>query len=284
MDYLARIGGADVVFVGTSLVNGAADAFVAARGVGGGHGAYNAALSAGLPLIMEPWTTDVVLPRLRPKLLVLGLSSMDFADSAAARTFEAALEDSPAGGQALGTESVLEKLDRWVTDRSDLWRHRFALREPRTVLNAIRGRAKTPSGEYGPVRPGGRTAYPQRRAGGPVGLGPPVQGWRLGRESPAAIRRLIRLAKAREVKVVLVDMPITQTYVDRHPQGERDFRRYVRALRELARSEQVRLLEYSSTRAAHLFVDQVHLRTAAGDAFTERLARQLRAELRTGSR
>jgi hypothetical protein len=289
MDALGREGGADVVFVGTSLVNGAIDGRVVQRTLGSRVRAYNAALSAGVPEIMAPWTRDVVLPRLRPKLLVLGVSSLDFSDGAGPK-FREALEGSVRGGEATGAEDTLDRAGRWLTDNSDLWRYRFAFREPETLVDAIRGGASTPGGEYGNVEPGGRTHLGEHRVGG-ADLGPPVGGWRLGRDSPAAIVDLIENAKGRGIRVALVDMPVTQRYVDRHPRGERDFALYLNALQNLARSERVPVFEHHEQRNPSRFIDQVHLRRAAGNELTADVARELAraglvpgGQVRSGSR
>ena len=81
MDGLARQRGrAEVVFAGTSMMRDAALPAEMSICRGPGSTCYNASLSAGVPTVMEHWLLDVVVPTLRPRVVVLGLSSLDFND------------------------------------------------------------------------------------------------------------------------------------------------------------------------------------------------------------
>lgn len=277
MDALAKQGGADVVFVGSSVVNAGMDPAVFDSAVGHGR-SYNAALSAGMPLLMEPWTTTTVLPRLHPKLLIIGVTSFELYDHPSSDAFFQAFADSPSGRRALGNDGVLDDIDRWLGDRSDLWAHRLDLRDPKTLADAVRGDAPDQAPEFGPIEADGRASYPQSSLppSDPRALGPPIDGWTLGTRNPAALRRMIEVARGQGIAVALVDMPVTQRYVDRHPHGEADYERFGVALHELAKSEGVPVFDFDMDRDPGSFVDVVHLSIPAARRFTDRLVSTLR--------
>jgi hypothetical protein len=279
MDALARRGGANVVFVGSSVVrNGAEpDVLSAALGVS----AYNAGLTAGVPRLMEPWTLDVVIPRLRPKVLVIGVTSFDFSE-AKVRSFYEAFRASPAARRAMGVDSVLDRVDRWLGDHVDLWGYRQTLRRPDAVLDALRGRPLPADPDVDETKDNGRDAagefrtFEQRTAGA---AGLPVDNWSLGTDDPAALGRLIDGAKAQGIAVLLVDMPVTDDYVAKHPHGEADYATYLQALRALAHDAGVPLVELDAMRDHRYFMDEVHMNRAGAETFTGRLVAPVQALL-----
>lgn len=277
MDALARAGGADVVFVGSSVVrNGAEpDVITAALGVT----AYNAGLTAGVPRLMEPWTLDVVLPRLRPKVLVIGVTSFDFSE-AQQRAFYEAFRASPAARRAMGTDSVLDRVDRWLGDHVDLWGYRQSLRRPTVVLDALRDRPLPADPDVDDTKSNGRDAAGElrtfdQRTPGAAGL--PVNDWSLGTDDPAALGRLVAGARARGVAVLLVDMPVTDEYVAKHPHGAADYATYLQALHALAKSEGVPLVELDAMRDHSFFLDEVHMNRLGAETFTTELVAPVQA-------
>ena len=141
IDALAAAEGVDVAFVGTSMVNAAVIPSVFEEAAGGDVSAYNAGLSSGIPRLIEQWTLHLVVPRLDPELVVIGVSSLDMTDAGVARTaFLDAFLDSDGGRELLDDESPLDRADRWLREHSALWEHRAELRDPGAVLDAVAGR------------------------------------------------------------------------------------------------------------------------------------------------
>lgn len=280
MDELALTGGADVVFLGTSIVNGI-DPALLTDAAGQPVAAYNGSLTAGVPPLMEAWFRDVVEPRLHPRVVIIGLSSFDLTDEPAnRRAFYDAYVGSPAARRQAGLDSVSEQIDHWIAARSALWQHRSALRRPDVVLDAIRGRAEVVPGYAAELQPSGHTTFLDHfrfGTGNGAGGGVPVNTWEIGRDDPAALVRLVEDAQAARARVVLVDMPITNTYVGKHPNGEADYATYVTGLRALATDLGVRLIELSSIRDDELFADEVHLNGDGSAYVTGLLQEALRA-------
>ena len=293
MDRLKARDGAEIVFVGTSLVNVAIDPSIVERGLGPDVDVYNGALSAGVPSIMEPWTTSVVLPRLHPKVVVLGLSTFDFYDHVSAEEFRKALV-ALAGRQA---GNGRREPPRQGEPRD---RRRFESvgvpDEPAGpeggCPSAIRGnRPQAPEGEFGEVTEDGRTGAKQhaaawqsraawRASGGLVARGPqpgcdpavdhdgPAHGCHGDRRQHAGDRSVHRPPSERR-------RPTTAP-ISTQPAGSQ------------ARLG-VPFLEVPFSRSTELFFDQVHLLAGSGDRFTEQLTERLRQQpavekVRTGSR
>jgi hypothetical protein len=281
MDELARDGGVDVVLLGTSIVNG-----IDPAGLTGATGqpisAYNASLTAGVPPLTEAWFREVVQPRLRPKLVIIGVSSFDLTDEPPSRRafFDAYLA-SPARRRATGRAGELERLDHWIGRRSELWGHRAALRHPDVVLDAIGGTAEVLPAYAAGLQPNGHTNALDGfdfASGHGSGGGVPVSTWKLGHDDPAVLARLVREAEATGARVVLVDMPITNTYVDKHPNGQADYATYRDALEAFAADLAVPVVRLSDIRDDALFADEVHLNGPGSAYVTGLLVASLRAD------
>lgn len=284
MDGFAADGGADVVFFGSSLANAGLVPEVFDDDVAAGREpplvTYNAGLSAGMPLILEPWAEDVVLPRLDPQLVVMGLSSFDFTDHASVDVFYDAFATSPAGERAIGDDGFLDHLDRWLDDRSELWRDKAVLRNPMNVVDAVRGRGPVPDPVLEAMGPFGRTSYreTQRFEERAEGGGPPVGDWVPGHRNPAALERLIDQIHLGGGDVVLVDMPVTQEFIDAHPNGQADYDTYLTMLRDLGQRTGTPVLSYSGEMRDHrFFADIVHMNITGATQLTNAVATEIEA-------
>ena len=270
---MEALGHADVVFVGSSVVAGGIDPEIVGDQLG--RSVYNAGLSAGFAAVTQRWTETVVLPALRPDVLVVGTISFDLYDHHSQAAFEAALVESPGGEAALGTEGPLDRLDRILGQRSALWEHRASLRRPGRVFDALTGDAEPARPEFGPVGTRGRVHYSQVGRPPGAGLGLPVATWTLDPEPRRRLRDLVRTARAAGTEVVLVVMPVSKGYVVSHPGGELDQQRYVEALADLAATEDVPLLELDTMREPERYLDQIHLDDDAADELSAALGRAL---------
>lgn len=267
---LADTGGADLVFLGSSLIGVGVDPTVVDATIG--VASYNAALSAARPSLLVPWARDVVLPRLNPGVVVIGVTSFDFYDTGnedLAQTFL----DSRGYRMVTGSESLIQAVDRWLYQRSDLWQHRAELRDPYTILKALVG-----GGNHGGwaliTEEDGHLDLDSIVSGFEYVSGPDLGDWDLGIEAPAAVRALIEVVRDSGARPVLVSMPLTDNYIATHPNGDADYARYEHALRSLADDEAVPLLFYDN-RDVDLFADRVHLGTVGHQAFSKQLALDL---------
>lgn len=291
VEYMKAAGDTDIVFAGSSLAGMAFDPALVEELLPG-VSAHNAAQSAGLPSLTTPWTLDVVLPRLEPELLVLGVGSFDFYDHSAATAFRDAFLNSTGGRHATDPTDTLASLDWWLGARSDLWRHRRELRQPKVLLQALRNQAERLDVLAARVQPTGWSTFegtPRFDSQGPdADAGLPNQEWTLGTREPAMIETLISEARERSVEVVLALMPTTEAYVRRHPRQELDHDLYVAAASELAKRMAVPLIRLDHVRDDALFGDSVHLNREGAHVTTAMVVDELverdLVDVRTGSR
>lgn len=282
VEQMEDLGDADVVFLGSSLTNAGFVPETLVNGLaatGRSVVAYNAGLSACIPMLTELWAEEVVLPRLHPEVVVLGLSSFDFTDHPSADVFVSSFASSPAGERAVGDDGVLDRLDHWLDDRSELWRHKVALRNPDSIFDAIRGRGPLADPQVAAMDAFGRTGYLQtQRFEDRIddgGVGVPIETWSLGRRNPAALERVVTGLRDQGITVVLVDMPVTDEYVLAHPGGAADYEVYLRYLRAFAERVGAPLIEMSGVRDHALFADEIHLNIDGATQLTNALVARI---------
>lgn len=280
MDELQRRGWqGGVVFVGTSTMNVALDPVELTRLTGEKTTfAYNASLSAGIPRLMERWVQGVVFPKLKPRVLVMGLSSVDFNDASAHRDRLLDLfERAPGARLALGTASVTERLDAYASRVSAFVRHRRAFRDPKTLFDSLSGRRPAAAdprvGAFGAGlehRGDEFRAAPVDRAQGTL------EDFRPGGREQAAIARIITTAKRMGTRVLIVKMPVTAEYIATHPHGSVDYGLFEEALAELAGSLAVPVIDAQPAVTGHrYFADDSHLNGRGTEAFTRLMATEL---------
>jgi hypothetical protein len=278
MDDLHDEGGAAIAFVGTSLVYGI-DPTLLPRSVDGRAAGYNASLASGIPTLVRPWAIRSVLPRLEPDLLVLGLTSYELSDDPAAVAFTEAFVGSDGARRDADDDGLLDGADRWLGEHSSLWAHRSSLRDPELLLDAARGQGFELDALTASLQPSGRPAFRERTrfedrlqpGGGNLSR------WEIGTENVAAVRGLVRDARAAGVEVALVNMPVTPEYVARHPDGAADYEEYRAFLRELAEEEDVALVDAHGVSDHAWFADEVHLNLEGARVLTPLLVDALRA-------
>jgi hypothetical protein len=270
-----------VLFLGSSMVNAAADPVLASRLIGPGrepvfNGAFNGADARSLAFFTE----HVALPRLRPRVVVIGASSVELNDNGITQDrFWDKLNDAPAARLAAGHGDVVERAEAWVEERSALVRYRTELRRPVTVL---RGTSKKRA-SVSPLGVIGSLPEFHRR---PYGIRPDFRfrteqetyrNFALGGDQLRALDGLVGVLRGRGVDVVIVNMPVTDDALAMHPGGREDYERAARALETLARERDVRFVDMSSNFPSHDgFVDPLHLNAAGAKRFTERLVPVLR--------
>lgn len=280
MNELADRGGARIVFLGSSMMNSAADPAQFPAQTDGEVVAYNASLGAGLPQISVPWAENVVYPRLDPKIVVIGVSSLDLA--ARGRDLYDFFAKSEAARLALGTASLLDRAEHRLEGGSALYRHRGSLRDPALLLRAVTGR---------------RTAatLPEVLSISPLGFQAYLADERYETRDPRARRALLRALPDFEVggfdaqiltgfierseadgrRIVLVKMPVTEEYIALHPNGVVSYREFETELARIASKTHADLIDLDGLRDHKFFADENHLNGLGTERFTRRIGRAL---------
>ena len=286
MDLLERRGGASIVFVGSSMMNAAGDPAAATRLLGARRPAFNAALNGADMRSMEVWTMRVVVPRLRPRAVVIGFSSLELNDNGITqREFYDKLRRSPAVRRALGTAGLLERAEGWVENRSSLFRYRSVLRRPAEALSDRRDAelAQVEVSRLGVLR--AIPAFHRR----PYSIPPEFRrrtteesfhAYAVGGAQMAALERLVRGLVARDIRPILVQMPVTDDIVPMHPRGSADFAAFTAALGRCCLGATIPRLDMRAPFGSDpaLFVDPVHVSGAGAARFTQTVAAFLRQQ------
>ena len=266
VEQMTELERAEVVFAGTSMVWQGLDpeAFTEMDG----RIAYNAALAGGVPEVMERWLTDEVAPRLHPKLVVWGLSSLDFSStygSANRERYDDALET---------RQGVLASFERRAAAVSALVRYRGVLRsfehlfegdefEEAAALLSVGGARRDFSIDVSDLR-------------GEI-VASRLYDYSLDLADIAAIHRTVRILEERGITVVLLQMPTPERYTALHPAGHEDLLRTYATIDAIADTLELSLIDLSDGYSADDFVDFTHLNEASVRDLTGRLAAALRS-------
>lgn len=275
MDRYAARGGASVVLLGTSVVISGINPDIIDAELGGQRRVYNTALASGVPALMEPWTTGVVIPRLNPSLLVIGLTSYDLSDDKQGFDFTEAFLASPGGLRATNRATPMDNIDWWLRGHISMWNNRIALRDPSAVLDAIRGEAPPPDHEVQFTTPAGWIDFADSFT---PSLRVNVNRWTVGTRNVTALEKLLLRARSRGINVALVDMPVTNEYVAHHPNGEADYVTFRNVLRGIADRTGAFVFEFDSMRDHTYFFDEVHLNDRGAAVLTTNLVAALKEQ------
>jgi hypothetical protein len=276
IDALSKKGGVKIAFIGSSLIDVGIEPTVIDREVGGGTTSYNAGLASSIPRMSVAWAESVVIPKLHPKVIVLGLSSYDLGSEDPNRTaFYNAFLASSGAKEAMGTEDPIQRVNRWLGSVSSLWFHKFQLRDPATVLRAIAGRPQPTDPEADDVSAHGRETIDQYTSFvNETGLD--LKGWSIGTKDTDAVKQFITYAKKRHITVVLVDMPVTNQFVDDMPHGEADYQTFRAELAQLGAHGRATVLYYDTLRSDSLFQNDIHLNHAGAEFLSTGLGAALK--------
>ena len=272
IDALAAKGGASVVFVGSSMVNAAADPVLYSELSGAKRPAFNAALNGAGTRLFDLWTMHVVVPRLHPKVVVVGLSSRELNDlgSSSEQAYQS-VRGSPGGRSVAPDLSPTEWILR-AGDQSYLVRYRQRLRSPSTLFDIPPGAGRNSVGRLGTLaalriftRPQYLTEDFHKNV-----VPRTLARFAVGGRALDALRHLVDELTAARIRVVLVKMPVTQDAIDAHPHGAEDYRRFEQILATFASQTQVIDADAWFDGTAE-FADPFHLNSKGRERFTRQL-------------
>ncbi len=261
------------------MVNAAADPALFSRLSGAKRPAFNAALNGAGARLLDLWTLGVVVPRLQPKLVVIGLSSRELNDNgiASSRAYHA-VRRSPGGRSIASDLSPTERIQSMGERGLYLVRYRNLLRNPSKLTDqpdAKRRSAVGPLGALAALRLFDEATYrvtERFRNGFSLSLG----GFTMGGRELDALGHLVESLIAQRIRVVVVEMPVTDDTIAAHPRGADDYRSFENVLGVLARSTQLIDADAWFPGTAG-FADPMHLNGTGREEFTRRLAEQTSA-------
>lgn len=270
VEQMAGLGPVETVFTGSSVVDVGVDPSLLDRP------AYNGALGAASIGMVADFTLGHVVPQLDPATVVVGLSSRELnPNSPEQQATEEAFRDAPAVRRMLGTESVLDRLQRTLGDVSHVVRYRSVLRDPGSWLDGDPSwddRLTRRDGLYlgfldEPYRAPDQLLR-RLRAGA-------LHDFAIGDGPVATLRDLLTELREDGRQVLLVATPVTQDYVEAHPHGARDHDQFTATIAALARDLDIPLLS-SGVWDTSFMADPLHVNRAGA----ARLSRAIRQALR----
>jgi hypothetical protein len=234
MERLGAVGGASVVMVGSSMVNSGFDPDLFTQlyrktGPADRRPAFNAALDGSNIHLTELWTLKVVVPRLKPRVVVIGMNSAELNENGV-DAFENLFVDSKGWRDISGDGPTYDRLVDDFTDWLYLVRYRQVLRKPSGFFRTSPDRAR------GEVSRLGVPAEIKRFQTSPYAIkaglrqvaGKIFYKYKVGQDRVAALGAMVDALVGQGIKVVLVRMPITADEIPFHPNGAADYARFVK--------------------------------------------------------
>jgi hypothetical protein len=268
----------DVAFVGTSMVRRG----IAANRVEGVLDdttyAHNVALPGSQTPVTERWLLEEVVPRIHPRRVVWGVSSIDFN---AGRTNKTIDRYDKARATERGWMAELDRALRAVAV-SD---HRDTLRDPYELLQTTRragirydsGRGIDGRGvwelhdkEFTPaslerMRERHRAEVRDQQ----------LVDFEIGREELRAFRHTLQALRDQSIEVVVVAMPVPSGFRSLHPEGPEQFDQWRSTIERETQELGVTWLDLTDAMSDDDFSDYEHLWVDSAFEFTDLLAGRL---------
>ncbi len=244
---------------------------------------FNAALDGADLRSIEFWASHIVLPRLKPQVVVLGTTSREINDAGEPQLrFYEKMTRSQEGRRILGQESTLDRLTARFESRSWLVRYRMSLRRPAHILKGIPEAQRTSVDRLGILD----SLHERHRR--PYKVFPIfrhqavnwLRDFSIGGVQLEALSRLIASLRRMQIPTVLVTMPVTSDLIPLHPRGQRDFELNAAALKALGDPPSVTFVDAAAQiQNRRLFVDPIHLNAEGMRAFTTLVAPAIKQAL-----
>jgi hypothetical protein len=278
----------DLTFVGTSMVRRDIDANrleVDGKGttrLATVKWAHNVALPGAQTTLVERWLLEQVVPRLHPKRVVWGISSLDF---------NSGRPDHPIDlyNAARATDTgIYATLDRAI-EHLAISKYRVQLRDPYQVLHTVgntpeRFNVPRPLSEratwvLGYAKQSAKDLAKMRRAHALEIRTRQLRNFTIGKAELDAYKHTLKALQAQHIDVAIVIMPVTDGYLSFHPHGAADYLQWKQVVTDIARADGIPVIDLSRSVEGHdfrYFRDYEHLSPAAAHSFTDLLAGKLR--------
>ncbi len=256
-----RAADLDLLVLGSSVV-GRAISPDRLRDLGGPALGYNYWL-AGPPMrSVDLLATDVLLRRVTPSVVLLGLTMREFTDGPVARNHVDSLRHSPGFLAASGRLGWIDRLDDGLQRASVLARHRTDFRDPMRLARNIAAAPLVPE-RLGP------DGYLLDRANDRLADEPAAHvaqeeavmaGYEVSRADVDALRHLLGVIGERGIPVLVVNLPVTGRFIAMADDAMADYDNYLGQVRAAAMESGAGWLDTMDRPwPDHLFGDVNHL-------------------------
>jgi hypothetical protein len=272
VEQMDDLGDADVVFAGTSMVWQGLVPGVFTGTDPERRTTYNAGLAGGVPVVMEPWLLEEVVPRLQPDLVVWGLSSMDFSTSYGHDNLDRYRDALDSRTGALAT------IEQTTARFSALVRYRTILRHPNALFGSERDGIEDDFVDAAAVLGNGGERLDFETATSPDRarqIQARLHNYRIDPIDIDALYRTVNALRHRGIEVVLAEMPIPNRYVFLHPEGAADTARAHETIVAISDVFGLPLIDLRYGFTDDDFIDFTHLNQAAAGILTTQLTAAL---------
>ncbi|MGH2753394.1 MAG: SGNH/GDSL hydrolase family protein [Actinomycetota bacterium] len=265
----------DVVFAGSSMMAGGVDPVEFNEE--SGLQSYNAAFAGASTKTSVLWIRDVIEPLLQPEVVVLGVQTRELSDDSSKNNImNRIFENSP--GYKQSTESVASQVEGSLERISYFLRYRRAFRTPSVLFRADGREALQNTEVRQEIGPWGSRAdepghYRVSEAFKENIYEKTFVNLEMGGEEYRSIVTLAEALEERDVKLVVLSMPVTDDYWDAHEDPEGDRQEYNVLLDGLVDETGVTVIDAEDAfTTTEVFRDPVHLDIEGRIAFSAMLA------------
>lgn len=232
------------------------------RDLGGPAVGYNYWL-AGSPLrSIDLLTSEVLLRRVSPPVVLLGLTMREFTDGPSARNHLDALRQSAGFLAGSGRLGWIDRLDEGLQRASVLARHRADFRDPVQLVRNIEAEPLVPErlGADGYLLDRGNDRLADEPAAHVAQEEAVMAGYEVNPADVDALRHLLGELAGRGIRVLVVNLPVTQRFIAMADDGRADYDDYLGQVRAATEESGAAWLDAMERPwPDHLFADVNHL-------------------------
>jgi hypothetical protein len=274
IDDLAVSAGASVVVVGSSTMNAGVDPDMLSRELKWSRPAFNAAVNGAGIRLLELWTMKIIVPRLRPDVVVIGLGTGELnGNNLIAKRLLNTMERSPAWRALVAGSQGHRLLDR-IRSKLLLIRYRRFLGR-RSMFQADPFQRGTACRRLGLLRFFLVFRYREYQIEDKQ-----LEIWRealndyaIGDDDITSLHRLISGLRAAGVTPLIVRTPAAPDWVGLHPHGDADVERFDAVIASAAKIDGVAFVDLAPRfPTLEDYADPVHVNGRGQERFTAFLA------------
>jgi hypothetical protein len=223
---------------------------------------YNYWLGGAPMRSVELLASEVVLDRVAPTTVIVGLTMRNFNDAPGQASHLAALESASAFRRAAGRRSGLDHVDDWLQEHSALFRHRASLRDPLELVRTLRSPLiHDRLGPDGHIADRGADRLADEPDAHRQQEEEAMADYAVSPLELAALHDLLAELERRRITVLVVSLPVTGAFIDLAEDGTQDYARFISAVRSTAYTNGAHVLDAMEAHSwpDHLFGDVNHL-------------------------
>lgn len=218
-----------LAFVGSSTVGAAVDPGVLTETLGRDDW-YVAWVAGANVRVLAPWTEEVVVPKLMPQFVVIGVTSFELNDAYGTDGLLESYERSPGRREMIGSLDLKDRVLQKAADVSAFVALRQYFRSPGELVARLTGRLPSMAPRHGQFDTFRAWQYGQEEVE-VASVRSFVDTYSLGDRTTAALEHAASELQQQGRFVALVELPVLEEeWIPAHENGEADYAAYREAL------------------------------------------------------